>query len=313
MSMPPGPPFLPPGGPPVDPIQFPVAAAGEAMQQQRRREMEWMATQASAPTRGPAWASPGTTEEILARQDAKEKAAQAARRSGAPPEAPRSIADLAAHLIETRRAGTVAIVADVEIPSRIPGVAPKSGAAEIYRAWPVGSFEYYYKDGRMTADWAVTRDGKMVSYTKRSPSVVLDARMRWRDPAAHSPEIAAHAWPELVLARLQADADAPVEASARGPAATEPLVGKPLSRRQQFRLAEINGQMSKKASRYQNLVHLYGTPDAPDRHGPPDRHARKAFAEQAQLEREYEALQKEELALNPNSARVVGLRDSLRR
>lgn len=129
-----------------------------------------------------------------AKRSAEERAREDRRRAlgavEADPATPTRIAELAAKLIETRPDDAVALVAEVEIPSRLPGARSRAGWAEVDRVWPLDRFSYMWEGSPATGRIGVTRDGQLVllgqvgpHIAPPTPTVTLTSRMLWTHPA----------------------------------------------------------------------------------------------------------------------------------
>lgn len=203
------------------------------------------------------------------------------------PDTPKRIATLAAELIDTRPGATRPLVIPVDIPSLIPLRRPRQGYAEVYRVWPIGSFDYWWKDGSFTAEMGVTRQGIVVALTNYVPTVTLTSTMRWFDPADHPPDIKNHQWRVTVLRKLEMDLSTPPSAS--DTVRPEPqLQGRALSYSALLRGERVQNKISATSHEILRLTNLYGTRVKPAQQGRPSGNARLAWSRIERLERKNE-------------------------
>lgn len=100
------------------------------------------------------------------------------------PRTPGRIRELASALIQSRPSGSVAVVVEVEIPSRLPGLRSRFAHAEVDRAWPVGRCTWSGSSLHTSMSHAtgITRAGEPVMLIARAPSVRLEPRYKWKHP-----------------------------------------------------------------------------------------------------------------------------------
>lgn len=213
------------------------------------------------------------------------------------PSTPAEIARLAKELITTRPGGTVPVVVRVEIP----GLRRRHGFAEVYRAWPVGEYKYYWKDATFEFDMAIASDGRPLRLNgpgvstreMPKPSVRLTPAMRWSDPVQEPKD---HFWRASVLQALSTALAAPSSAEDSSVPAVD-LEGVPLTAAAGRKLAQITQQKFQAGYRYRTLRDLYGTPAQPARHGSPDSSTRKAWRQMEALQNRFNRFERREAAI----------------
>ena len=199
------------------------------------------------------------------------------------PATPGRIRDLARQLIAARPGDTAAVVTAVEVPGWFG--RRKIGRAEVYRAWPVGTLQFSPNDSTVDAAVGVTTAGELVILNSQRPTVAYSSSLRWRDPAGTLTPTTSH-WRARVLARLEADAHRePSGASAV--ASAEPVVGRPLTARQQRDIEQLRRRALSLHLAWQTNFKLYGTEARPRVHGRLSRHDRKMFAQMRRQERDF--------------------------
>ncbi|TYB39695.1 hypothetical protein FXF50_04770 [Micromonospora sp. AP08] len=220
------------------------------------------------------------------------------------PETRKRIAELAQKLINARSEDTVGVIVDVKVPRTLPFLKAKHGRAEVYRAWPIGKSSK--GEPAIREGMAITRDGKLVSVSHKSPSVQFSPSLQWVDPARSDfrGNITGQIFFDdfdrfpyaLVLQRLerewratvhQSDSEKPAEAPSL------PVRGKALSERDIRKLGRLYDKLGALKRANDRQLDFYGTPDNPRERGRPSRAARKSFAQQRRNEAEMQRLQNE--------------------
>lgn len=199
------------------------------------------------------------------------------------------IRDLAAALIDSRPSGSRPVVVEVRIPSRLPGRNPGWGRAEIDRAWPVGDFEWGWKDASSSYPTGITRTGALFILTDKTPSVTLNQKHHWDDPNQGYRIAGSNGWRVRMLRELLAvTEDVPLVEEVASPHDRAPK-DRPISNRQAEKACHLHDKKMGLYYKRQNLVQLYGTADDQTR-GRPSRAARQAFSEQSRIQAQIDAL-----------------------
>ena len=194
-------------------------------------------------------------------------------------------------LLHTYPNDAVSIIVEVHIPSSLPGIRPRVGRAEVFRAWPIGKHQYLYKDSLVWAEMAINKAGRVVHLPRQqeAPNVTLTSEMRWHDPPSGAPW---GKWKAKVLEQLERDAAGRV---GRGPEKDVPatLVGNPQSARSSRKMWNLVQRRNVLLGKYRTMCGPYGTRERPLQHGRPTRSAQKRWREQDALRRQIDDLSRQ--------------------